>query len=141
MHGVNVWRSLPLRRLEGIHASCSIYEGYYCWQGAVPFAGAQTIFPPFGTFSPSPDEQGRLLKIPKYKIHNPSKGEGRPAIHKELRVGREGGREKMILTFLNQREKEASCLTCAHDKRDKFPDDRSAQLQTCRTQDKSIFFL
>ena len=39
------------------------------------------------------ENQHSNLGIPKYKRHNPSKGEGKPAIYKELLVGREG---KMI---------------------------------------------
>ena len=35
-----------------------------------------------------------------------------------------------LLTFVNQRTKEASSLTCAHDKRYlRFPDDKEVQLQ------------
>lgn len=42
------------------------------------------------------ENQNSDLGIPTYKRHNPRKGEGRPAIHKELLVGREGGEQ-----FLN----------------------------------------
>ena len=62
-----------------------------------PFAGTQMIFPPFGIFWPRPDGQGLLLKIsivtwkcPNVGRHNPSKGEGTPATHKELCLGKEG---------------------------------------------------
>lgn len=43
------------------------------------------------------ENQNSDLGIPTHKLKdNPSKGEGRPAIHKELLVGREGGEQ-----FLN----------------------------------------
>ena len=68
-----------------------------CRFGRAPFAGSQMIVSLFGTFWPSPDGQGRLLKINivtwEYTRYNPSKGESRPAIHKEFWVEREGRRE------------------------------------------------
>ena len=106
-----------------LYASCSVYESYYCWQGAA-LNGLRLLGQWYSLhFAICPNGQGRSLKISmvtwelwisKYKRHNPSKDEGRPAIQQGT-LTREGGREKMILTFLNQRAKEASCLTCAHD--------------------------
>ena len=63
----------------------------------------------FGIFWPSPHGQGRLLKIsmvtseiPNYRRHDPSKGEGTPAIHKKVKIGSGERGGKFDLTLLNQ---------------------------------------
>ena len=80
------------------------------------------IFPPFGLFSPRLNGMRPFIEIcrvtweyPNIEDTIPAKMEATPAINTELLVGTEEW--KMILTFLNQRAKHASCLTFAHDKK------------------------